>query len=180
MKNMEQFDIILKNDKIKWYNNIALIFLLLNFGIFIFLLFYDAFRYPALAFIMALAIYIGMRWYLFKTNKADYIIDEFVFFIPAAGWLGMHSYLVAVGCLLMGVLYKISLQKLKFVFTRNNIVKINFPKKEFAWNELNNVILKDHILTLDFKNNKLIQAEIEKSQVINEAAFNSFAQSKLH
>lgn len=180
MKNMEQFDITLKNGKIKFYNNIAFIFLLLNFAVFIFLLFYDAFRYPALAFIVALIIYIGMRWYLFKTNKTDYIIDEFVFFIPAAGWLGMHSYLVAAGCLLMGLLYKLSLQKLKFVFTRINIVKTNFPKKEFAWNELNNVILKDHILTLDFKNNKLIQAEIEKSQVINEAAFNSFAQSKLN
>ena len=180
MKNMEQFDIILKNDKIKWYNNIALIFLLLNFAVFIFLLFFDTYRYPALAFIAALTIYLSMRWYLFKANKADYIIDEFVFFIPAAGWLGMHSYLVGVGCLLMGILYKISLQKLKFVFTRNNIVKINFPKKEFTWNELNNVILKDHVLTLDFKNNKLIQAEIEKSQIINEAAFNSFAQSKLH
>lgn len=177
---MEQFDIILKNDKIKSYNNIAWIFLILNFAVFIFLLFYDSYRYPAIAFIFALIIYLLMRWYLFKTNKANYIIDEFVFFIPAAGWLGMHNYLVGIACILMGLLYKLSLQKIKFVFTRNNIVKINFPKKEFTWNELSNVILKDHILTLDFKNNKLIQAEIEKSQIINEAAFNSFAQSKLH
>ena len=179
MKNMEQFDIILKNDKIKSYNNIAWIFLILNFAVFIFLLFFDIYRYPALAFIGALVIYLLMRWYLFKSNKTKYFLDEFVFFIPAAGWLGMHNYLIAIGCLLMGFLYKLSLQRIKFVFTRDKVAKMNFPKKELEWNEFNNVILKDHILTLDFKNNKLIQAEIEKSLEINEVIFNSFAQAQL-
>jgi len=178
MKNMQQFDIILKNDKIKSYNNIALIFLLLNFAIFIFLLFYDIYRYPALAFILALIIYLLMRWYLFNNNKTNYFVDEFVFFIPAAGWLGLHNYFIALGCLLMGILYKLSLQKLKFVFTRGNIMKMNFPKKEFKWNGFNNVILKGNILTLDFKNNKLFQAEIENKDV-NEIEFNSFAQLQL-
>ena len=102
-----------------------------------------------------------------------------MFFIPAAGWLGLHNYVIAIGCILMGILYKLSLQKLQLVFTKEKVMKLNFPKKEFAWNDLNNVILKDGILTLDFKNNKLLQAEIEKMQDINEAVFNSFAQSQL-
>jgi hypothetical protein len=178
MKNMQQFDIILKNDKIKSYNNIALIFLILNFAFFVLLLFYDAYRYPALAFILALIIYLLMRWYLYHNNKSNFFVDEFVFFIPAAGWLGLHNYLVAVGCLMIGLLYKLSLQKLKIVFTRGNIMKMNFPKKEFGWNNLNNVILKGNILTLDFKNNKLLQAEIENKE-INESDFNSFAQQQL-
>lgn len=89
------------------------------------------------------------------------------------------SYTLAIACIVMGILYKLSLQKLQFIFTGEKVVKINFPKKEFAWNELNNVILKDRILTLDFKNNKLLQAEIEKSQDVNEVEFNSFAQSHL-
>ena len=179
MKNMEQFDIILKNDKIKSYNNIAWIFLILNFAVFILLLFYDIYRYASIAFIGALIIYLLMRGYLFKSNKTKFLIDEFVFFIPAAGWLGMHNYLIALGCLIMGFLYKLSLQRIKFVFTREKVEKVNFPKKELAWNEFNNVILKDHILTLDFKNNKLIQAEIEKSLEINEVIFNSFAKAQL-
>jgi hypothetical protein len=65
------------------------------------------------------------------------------------------------------------------VFTKEKIVKLNFPVKEFEWNSLNNVILKDRILTLDFKDNKIIQAEIERSQSINEQQFNLFAQSQL-
>ncbi len=176
---MEQFDIMLKNDKIRFYNNIAGIFLILNFAVFLFLLFYDTYRYPALAFIFALLIYLLMRWYLFKTNKTNYVTDEFVFYIPAAGWFGMQHYIIALGCILMGFLYKLSLQKLNFFFTKGKIIKLNFPKKEFDWYELNNVILKDHILTLDFKNNKLFQGEIEDSQQINETAFNLFAQLQL-
>jgi hypothetical protein len=176
---MQQFEIFIKNDKKKFYNNIAWIYLFLNFAVFIFLVFFDAYHYPALAFIVALALYLLMRWYLVRTNKVSHLIDEFVFFIPAAGWLGLHNYFIAIGCIIMGILYKLSLQKLQFVFTREKILKVNFPKKEFAWNELNNVILKDRILTLDFKNNKLLQAEIEESQDISEATFNSFVQSQL-
>ena len=176
---MQQFEIFLENDKKKFYSNIAWIFLFLNFGIFIFLVFYYAYHYPALAFIVALLLYLLLRWYLFNKKRINYLIDEFVFFIPAAGWLGLHSYGIAIACIVMGILYKLSLQRLQFIFTGEKVVKINFPKKEFAWNELNNVILKDRILTLDFKNNKLLQAEIEKSQDVNEVEFNAFAQSHL-
>jgi hypothetical protein len=175
---MERFELILRNDKIKWYRNIAWIFLALNFAIFIFLLFFDVYRFPALAFIIALGLYVAMRGYLFKKGNTVSFLDEFVFFIPAAGWFGMHSYMIAVGCLLMGLLYKLSLQKIRFVFERGSITKANFPKKEFRWEAFNNVILKDAILTLDFKNNKLVQTEIDNPGV-NETEFNSFAQFQL-
>jgi len=94
---MQQFEIFLENDKKKFYSNIAWIFLFLNFGIFIFLVFYDAYHYPALAFIVALLLYLLLRWYLFNKKRVNYLIDEFVFFIPAAGWLGLHSYGIAIG-----------------------------------------------------------------------------------
>ena len=176
---MQQFEIILKNEKVKLYRNIAWIFLLLNFAVFIFLIFFDVYRYPALAFTVALGIYLLMRWYLFKNSKATIFLDEFVFFIPAAGWFGLHSYLIAIGCLLMGILYKLSLQQIKFVFSRGQIAKMNFPKKEFDWGEFNNVILKDNVLTLDFKNNKIVQADVE-SKDITEVDFNSFARVQLN
>ena len=43
------------------------------------------------------------------------------------------------------------------------------------WNEFNNIILKDDMLTLDFKNNKLLQLNITASAtVIDENSFNNF------
>ena len=51
----------------------------------------------------------------------------------------------------------------------------SLPKKRFQWSELQNVVLKDEILTLDFHNNKLIQKEIETPvSAEEEKEFNDF------
>ena len=176
---MQQFEIILKNDKIKWYRTIALINLLLNVSIFAFLLFYDAYRAVALSSILALALYISLRGYVSKKQNPGPFFDEFVFFIPAMCWFGLHSYILMIVLILMGFLYRFTMQQIKFVFTSKVVMKTNFPKRVFDWNLFSNVILKDNILTLDFKNNKLIQSEIETQQAFNEIEFNEFAQSKI-
>ncbi|MGC4034655.1 MAG: hypothetical protein QM764_01750 [Chitinophagaceae bacterium] len=45
---------------------------------------------------------------------------------------------------------------------------------------MSNAILKDGILTIDFKNNKIIQAEIdEEYAVVNEKEFNEFCKRQL-
>jgi hypothetical protein len=60
------------------------------------------------------------------------------------------------------------------------IVHYVFYKKTFLWVELNNVILKDRILTVDFKSNKLLQSEIaEESFEIDEKKFNRFCTDQL-
>ena len=38
---------------------------------------------------------------------------------------------------------------------------IHFPFKYFSWEEVNNIILRDNMLTIDFKNNKIIQRETD-------------------
>lgn len=176
---MQQFEIILKNDKIKSYRGIALFILLLNIAVFIFLLFYDEYRYEAASAILLIGIYIFMRLYFIrKYNQGNYL-DQVLLFVLAGCWFGMQNYFMVFLLVILGILYHLSLQKLLFVFTTEKISKMNFPVKDFNWNLFNNVILKDNILTLDFKNNRLIQAEIDKSLEINERQFNSFAQSQL-
>jgi len=174
-----QFDIILKNDKIKSYRTIAQIILLLNLVVFIFMLFYDEYRYEAASAILLIGIYIFMRLYFIKKYNQGNYLDQVLLFVLAGCWLGLQNYVMVAAMVILGIFYHLALQKLQFVFTPEKVFKLNFPGKEFEWNVFNNVILKDNILTLDFKNNKLIQAEIEKSQNINEQQFNSFAKSKL-
>jgi len=174
-----QFDIILKNDKIKSYRTIAQIILLLNLVVFIFMLFYDEYRYEAASAILLIGIYIFMRLYFIKKYNQGNYLDQVLLFVLAGCWLGLQNYVMVAAMVILGIFYHLALQKLQFVFTPEKVFKLNFPGKEFEWNVFNNVILKDNVLTLDFKNNKLIQAEIEKSQNINEQQFNSFAKSKL-
>jgi hypothetical protein len=174
-----QFEIILKNDKIKSYRTIAQIILFLNLVVFIFMLFYDEYRYEAASAILLIGIYIFMRLYFIKKYNQGNYLDQVLLFVLAGCWFGLQNYIMVAALAILGIFYHLALQKLQFVFTPEKVLKLNFPAKEFEWNVFNNVILKDNILTLDFKNNKLIQAEIEKSQNINEQQFNSFAQSKL-
>jgi len=50
----------------------------------------------------------------------------------------------------------------------------------FPWTEMDNVILKDNLLTIDFKTNKIIQVEIvEQSRAVDETEFNLFCTDQL-
>ena len=49
------------------------------------------------------------------------------------------------------------------------------------WKDISNVVLKDGILTIDLKNNKLIQSVISKESAdINEREFNLFCKEQLN
>lgn len=49
----------------------------------------------------------------------------------------------------------------------------------YPWNDFSNIILKDNLLTLDFKNNKVLQLELEENTAIDENAFNDFCAGKI-
>ena len=51
--------------------------------------------------------------------------------------------------------------------------------KNYPWSQFNNIILKDNLLTLDFKNNQLLQLEPDSTATINEQTFNDFCKSFL-
>ncbi|MGN6600898.1 MAG: hypothetical protein ACTHK8_00525 [Ginsengibacter sp.] len=174
-----QFEIVLKNEKIKSYRAIALIVLLLNLAIFILMLFYDVYRYEAASAILLTGIYIFMRFYFIRKYKQGNYLDQVLFFVLAGCWLGLQNYYMVAALAIVGALYHLALQKLLFVFTPQIISKPNFPSKEYSWTVFNNVVLKDNILTMDFKNNHLIQAEVEEPKNIDEKKFNAFAQEQL-
>ena len=56
-----------------------------------------------------------------------------------------------------------------------------FPKKNIQWSELDNVVIKDNVLTIDFKNNNLIQHTFDQSEneTLDEVALNQFVKSHL-
>jgi hypothetical protein len=61
-------------------------------------------------------------------------------------------------------------------------VQINsLPKKTYGWADFNNVVLKDGLLTLDFRNNKLIQKETQEEDQddADEEEFNTYCHQQL-
>jgi hypothetical protein len=95
------------------------------------------------------------------------------FFIPNGKWI-TFIYLVAA------ILEKQVKFPQEIAFGKEEIVFNSFPKQRFPWSSLNNVILKDGIITVDFKTNKLIQKEIQSgSTEQDEKEFNDFCQMRL-
>lgn len=58
-------------------------------------------------------------------------------------------------------------------------VKRMIGSSEYEWDQFSNIILKDNLLTLDFKNNKVLQLEIDEKTAIDETTFNHFCAGKI-
>ena len=70
---------------------------------------------------------------------------------------------------------------LEIGFSNDEIVLNTLFKKIYRWPDLNNVVLKDGLLTMDFKNNRLFQkvAFDEDEMDADEAEFNAYCQRQL-
>lgn len=58
-------------------------------------------------------------------------------------------------------------------------IKKSFAASNYEWTVFNNIILKDGLLTLDFKNNKVLQLELDTAVQANEKQFNEFCSQKI-
>jgi hypothetical protein len=104
------------------------------------------------------------------------------FCIAAAGWLypGLGNVFVALLYIAAGLLEKKAKTPQQINFTADQISISGFPEKKLEWTTFSNVVLKDNLLTLDYKNNKLFQAEIPYNvPAEEEARFNAFAAAQL-
>jgi hypothetical protein len=85
--------------------------------------------------------------------------------------------------ILAGLCEKRLMQHKEIGFSTKEIMINGFFKKKINWEELNQVIIKDDILTIDFKNNKLIQAETDDEEdedyEVGDDEFNTFCRNRI-
>lgn len=179
---MRQFEIELKNDKKKSYRLYNWFALVISLAGFSFLLFFNEWFVEALGAIILVIIYLLTRYYRLTKRKAVYLFDDqgYFLFLLCFTWLGLGKFLIAGICLVLGLVYLAAMQKITFIFKEEGVTKTNFPRREIQWNTLDNVILKDRILTMDFKNNHIIQGEVESSKTMNDLDFNHFVKDQLN
>lgn len=118
-----------------------------------------------------------------KKRMKGHAFFRFGLLIGAAGWLvGSQTNLW------MGILYAIAglLEKqVKFPkeigFSESEISFNTFPRKVLQWNEINNALIKDGLITIDLKNNKLFQKEIDGHVSADiEKEFNDFCKQHIN
>ena len=179
---MKKYKIVLQNKKEKIYSIISWLIIFLNFLAFIYLgiaKITEQIKYPLFG---ASLLAVLLIFYLIKKDKKESKNNKFIIFfiIIFLIWSLMGFYLPAAINLGLFFFQNITWRKLEILIADESITYPSFPKKVIQWNELSNIILKDDLLTIDFKNNKIIQQLIEKTEhPVNEKEFNDFCRNHL-
>lgn len=154
-------------------------------AIFLIPLFIKAFENPERAL-----VYIGIgiasfglmanNFLLFRKGKKIKMTPVFLMaavtllFIPTLQWL-------SVLYVLLSIVEKYAFQQEEIGFNPDEIYLSRLFPKKINWSALNNVVLKDGLITLDFKSNSIMQFETdildeEEDDEVTEEEFNAFCQ----
>jgi EamA domain-containing membrane protein RarD len=180
---MRLFDyiIVCKSPDFKNVDRISQFMLLLSVLGYSFGIYKGLFPKPALiiAIMTSVICWWIFCWYQKKKGGVPYYRLGLLF--ASWGWFLMPNALIISGIYLIGALFE---RQVKFpyeiAFDPAGIVINTFPKKHFPWIAIQNAIIKDDVITIDFKNNKLIQKDI--NEPVSESVtteFNTFCAAQI-
>jgi hypothetical protein len=177
------YEFILKNEKAKYYKAIRDLIAVFNLFGFIYLVNKTEDSFDKTFFIIfcaVTALYLLIVLYERFTKKiAGNNIHRSLFIWSAVGWSRSPFWWVSVLLLLFFILDILSQRKLILTVSENNIEYPSFPGRQIEWNELTNLVLKDGLITIDFKTNKIIQ-QTTLNPDIGEQEFNDFCRIQLN
>ena len=138
--------------------------------------------YPTLILAFLLLAGPPITFYIYRKHRSAV---RFRYWLLAAGigwiaftptpWIGAFFFVLAF-------LEAQAKRPLEIGFHDDRIVINTLIKQRFNWSDLNNVILRDGLLTLDFKNNRLLQKEVaddEEDDDVDEEEFNEYCRGKI-
>ncbi len=179
---MMKFELILENKKRGYYHNLALFIIVLNIAVFAILAFYtteNGVFWKCISAFMAIAVIFALEWFLKKQQITFNAANAALLYI-AFNWIILSYWWAAAVSILLWLFYDVSRRQLLVSFSEKGIVYPSFPRRNLQWNELTNTILKDDLLTIDFKNNRIVQQLIEKTaKPVDEKEFNDFCRMQL-
>ena len=136
-----------------------------------------------IAYLLGIVFISGLIIYNFVVGKRSgkEIYYSKALLIAGLVWMKMPygQWLIFVFIILAFLEYQARMP-LEIGFSSNEIVFNTLFRKRFHWSDLNNVILKDGLLTIDFKSDKIFQKIIDDGESeASEEEFNEWARQKL-
>ncbi|HMI61912.1 MAG TPA: hypothetical protein VK518_13420 [Puia sp.] len=133
-------------------------------------------------FLVAGIIIGGLIFNLVRRRRKQVRYRSFLL-LAAVGWIGITPipWIAAVFVILFFLEHQTK-RPLEIGFDLDRIVINSLIRRRYAWTDLSNVVLKDGLLTLDFKNNKLLQKEVvddEDEDDADEEEFNMYCRQRL-
>jgi hypothetical protein len=175
---MPRFIIALKNKKLKTYTTISWLVIALNF---ISLLYLGTTRLANPADIPFYAAGLLLIIFLFRLFSHSEAIESdcisLSFSLAIISWIVLKFYWAAALIFILFLFQDISRRKLIVLVFEDRIIYPSFPKRTIEWQEMNNILIKDGLLTIDLKNDKIYQEEILSAT--SEMDFNTFCETQL-
>ena len=179
------YTFILKNEKTKNYRLVSQLLVVFNLLGFVFLLISKesaiSKSWGVLVAILLTGVYtfFAVAELIGKKPLPDFW-HRLAFGFCGLVWLQEGYWWLTIILILFIVLDIVAQRKMVVTVTEKQIVLPYFPEKKTNWNEMSNVVLKDGLLTIDFKNNKLFQQLIlNPDRDIDEKEFNEFCRRQL-
>jgi hypothetical protein len=185
-----KYVVILKNDRERATDAISALLCLFSAGIFL----HSSYQhvqpnYLGLAIAtlltvgLAVNLILGRRRPTAGYRSAPPVRYRYWLLLSAVGWFALTTTpWFGAFFVLFCILEYQAKRPLEIGFNDDRIVINNIVRQWHDWSAFNNVILKDGLLTLDFKNNRLLQKEIaddDEEDDADEEEFNAFCRSRL-
>jgi hypothetical protein len=178
---MQRFEFVVKNEKIKSYHRIATSLIIINIAVFIlWAIRANSSKNTVIAVAGAalLSFFLLLHLYFNPQRKSSFQIASLCMAIIV--WLLFYKWIAVIICMALLWLYILSVRPLAISIGADRVHYVSFPYTTLKWQELSNVILKDDILTIDHKNNKILQAELDTTHShASEEEFNDFCRQQL-
>jgi len=159
---VNNFEIEIPNERIKTYKIVTFIMLTLNFLGFGYV-FLRTNGNTSIFAVMALVLNaVPWLYYLLNKKHIKTPIIEITLIASALLWMYFGNFWMGIIMLCFAVMSFFANKKLVILFTEEGITYPSFPVKNYAWAGVVHVVWKDDILTIDLKDNKLLQFNIEK------------------
>ena len=174
-----EYVVTLRNDKGKLIDLISILIAAISVTAFI-IWQIRGFGQSFLYIILCALIMIGLGWNVYQSRvqrervyyrRVLAMVAVIWFVIPSFFWLG-------VLIMFLATLEKQAKLPLEIGFTHDRIVFNTFIRRKFRWQDFSNVMLKDGLLTLDFKSNRLFQRQIHDQQA-DEKEFNAYCRLRM-
>ena len=181
---MQQFELILLNEKTRTYRLVRIFILIANAVGMIWLLSRaTTWTSKAMSALALVSILFFLFFVFFDVAKKRYSHDTFprlAYCWCAIAWLWSPLWWFSIPLLLFFIFDILAYRKLIVKVGVSGITYPSLGEKKVKWDELNNVILKDGLLTIDLRNNQLFQHLVANAETdINEKDFNEFCRNHL-
>lgn len=172
-QQLYNYIIVLRNDTSRYVNIVGVLLTLGSAAMFAYEMFTrQTIILPYIIGVIFIVALLAWNVYVyFRTEREIYFSKALL--IAGLVWMKMpyFQWLLIVFAVLAILEYQAKLPP-EIGFSPDHIVFNRLFKKKYSWKEIDNVILKDGLLTVDFRNNKLFQREIDSGE--NEATEHEF------